>query len=103
MLKGVRILRAADEGDGDETIVEYRLAGNKAEKTEGKDDVLDEVELSFVDNTVIQAVGKRVGIRIPPFAEGVSKIYTPKDGAEFLLALLVMFDRGGMSWAEEII
>lgn len=100
MLKGVRIV--TDRGDKDETVVEYRLQGNKAEKVEGQEDVLDEVELSFVDNTVIQEVGKRVGIRIPPFAEGVRKTYTPSDGAEFLLALLVMFDRGGRSWAEEI-
>lgn len=102
MLKGVRVVRVSDDGDGEETMVEYRLSGGKAEKTEGKDDVLDEVDLSFVDNTVIQEVGKRVGIRIPPFAEGADKTYTPADGAEFLLALLVRFDRGGRSWAEEI-
>jgi len=102
MLKGVRIRRMSDDGDSEETIVEYRLKGGKAEKTEGGDDFIEDTELSFVDNAVIDEVGKQTGVRIPPFADGVEKTYKPGDGAEFLAALLVRYNLGGRSWAETI-
>jgi len=102
MLKGVRIKRMSNDGDSEETIVEYRLKGGKAEKVEGKDDVIDEMELSFVDNAVIEEVGRQVGVRIPPFADGAEKTYKPEDGAEFLAALLVRYNMGGRTWAETI-
>jgi hypothetical protein len=101
MLRGVRI-RKYDDDDNERTVVEYRLRGGAVEVGGGGEGMDHEVELDNVDNAVIEEVGRRTGVRIAPFAEGAAKTYGPKDGAEFLAAVLVRYDRAGQSWAEEI-
>lgn len=104
MLLGMRFIRDADPVDV--TEFEYRLGPDgKAHLTIGDtNEIVSSVDLGQGDNSMISVLGEKYGVRVPPFAEGARKTYTPNDGVIFIFALLVQFSRGnGYSWAEPIV
>jgi len=98
-LVGARLRRADDLGDA--TVFEYRVgADGTAGLTVGdQGQAVSDVELSYVDNDVIEIVDVGMG----PFPEGEGRVFTPADGLDFVRALLVRFSRNnGYAWMEPI-
>jgi hypothetical protein len=104
MLIGMRVRKDTDKGEA--TVFEYRMGQNgRVALTVGDpNEIVSEITLGSGDNTMIEDMGGSYGVRMPPFAKGAEKTYTPADGVSFILALLVQFSRNnGYSWAEPIL
>jgi hypothetical protein len=91
VLVGVRWV--LDTDDGREVSFEYRLdQAGAAVQTLGRPREKEEVELSPWDGVMGPEIAKRHGMTFGAVPRG-GRVVTPRDGAEYLLALLVKYVR----------